>query len=52
MATPAQRKARQAWKRRNPEKHCTHVKECYFRKTYGMTKEEAQILGCVRYLFK
>ncbi len=52
MTSEAQRRARQAWKKRNPEKHCNHVKECYFRRTYGMTKEEAHILGCIRYLFR
>ena len=52
MATEAQRRARQAWKKRNPEKHCEHVKRCYFKKTYGMSQEEAHILGCVRYLFR
>ena len=52
MASEAQRRARQAWKRRNPEKHNEMNTRYYFKKKWGMSKEEAQILGCVRYLFR
>ena len=52
MATEAQRRASRAWKLRNPEKHNEMNIRYYFKKKWHMTKEEAQILGCVRYLFK
>jgi len=53
MATEAQRKARQAWKKRNPEKHNAMNLRYYYKKKWcGMSQEEAQILGCVRYLFR
>jgi len=52
MATEAQRRARQAWKKRNPEKHNAINLRCYYKKKWSMTREEALILGDVRYLFK
>lgn len=52
MATEAQRRASRAWKLRNPEKHNEMNIRYYFKKKWKMSREEAQILGCVRFLFK
>lgn len=52
MATESQRKARNAWNKRNAEKNASYRMKHYYKRNYGMTKEEAATLGCVRYLFR
>ena len=52
MESEAQKRARQAWKKRNPEKHNAINLRCYYKKKWSMTREEALILGSIRYLFK
>lgn len=52
MATEAQRRARNAWNKRNAEKNASYRMKHYYKHTYGMTKEEAKVLSCVRYLFR
>ena len=51
MATEAQRRAGQACKARNPAKHSEMNIRYYFKKKWGMSKEEDEIAGCVRYIY-
>ena len=52
MATEAQRKARNAWNKRNAAKNAEYRMKHYYKHTYRMTREEIHIISCVRYLFR
>jgi len=52
MASDAQKRARQAWKARNPDKHNAMNLRYYYKRKWCMPREEALILGSIRrYLF-
>ena len=52
MASEAQRKARNAWNKRNPHKNAEYRMKHYYKHNYRMTREEIHIISCVRYLFR